>query len=122
MIQNPVINNSELVKSVNGINPDSSGNVTLPNFGSTDQWICRYNEVSVNENTAPAIVQIPQEAGYTCVAAFSPCTNGWVGGPYITTTVNQYQQFGSVSIYYVQPPIGIQNPTVGCNFLYFKNS
>lgn len=122
MIQNPVINNSELVKSVNGINPDSSGNVTLPSFGSTDQWICRYNEVPIDADTNPAVVPIPQEDGYVCVAAFSPRTQGWVGGANIYTNVNEYQNTGNVAIYCLQLPEGIQNPAVGCNFLYFKNS
>lgn len=123
MIQNPVINNSELVKSVNGINPDSSGNVTLPSFGSTDQWMLDWNYTAITQDIYDHCnITIPQHSGYTPVVAFAIATNGWVGNPYIITDARQMASQGFVASYFIAPTSYNDQLTVSCNFLYFKNS
>lgn len=123
MIQNPVINNSELVKSVNGINPDSSGNVTLPSLGSTDQYMLDWNYTSVSQDMPDHLnITIPQHSGYTPVVAFAIATNGWVGNPYIITDARLMASQGFVASYFIAPTSYNDQLTVSCNFLYFKNS
>lgn len=123
MIQNPVINNSELVKSVNGIKPDSSGNITLPNFGSTDQFLLDWNYTTMTQDTSDHCnIIIPQHSGYTPVVAFNVATNGCVGNPYILTDARQMASQGFVSSYYISPGFWNDQLTVSCSFLYFKNS
>lgn len=82
-------------------------------------WLTDYAEAPVTANSNHNTIPIPEHPGYRCVAAFSPCTKGWVGAPYINTKASEYQ-YGTVMIWHSRVSDDVSSLSVGCNFLFFK--
>lgn len=115
MVQNPDSLAAEALKEASeSLKPSD----LLP-FGDTDQWLTDYAEAPVTANSDHNTIPIPEHPGYRCVAAFSPCTNGWVGSPYINTKASEYQ-YGTIMIWHSTVGNDVSSLSVGCNFLFFK--
>ena len=79
------------------------------------------NSAPVDTGAVNKFVPYPVHEGFRCIAAFSLCTNGWLGFPYIW--INQsstIEQDGGVQIYFDNSTMPVGSGYLSCAFLYIK--
>ena len=87
-----------------------------------DYIIVDYGNSSVlDAEDVNKFVPYPVHEGFRCIAAFSPCTNGWVGSPYIWINPSStIEQDGGVQIYFDNSTMPVGSGYLSCAFLYIK--